>query len=123
MPRSPVLIFWRMINPVTRPLAGWAPWWVLVETRGRRSGKRRGTPLAAGPHDAQGMLVIAVHGRQSAWVLNAAAMPAVRIRHKGRWRQARAQVLPWDPAVVRTFNFYARSGPTFTSRDPLLVRF
>jgi deazaflavin-dependent oxidoreductase (nitroreductase family) len=123
MPRSPVVLFWRLINPVLRPLAGFAPWWVLVETTGRRTGKRRHTPLAAGPRDASNMLVIAVHGRRSGWVLNAEANPQVRVRHNGWWRSAQAEVLPWNPDVVRTFNVYARSGPTFTSQDPVLVRF
>ena len=69
------------------------------------------------------MLVIAVHARHSGWVLNAEAGPEVRVRHNGRWRPARAEVMPWDSDVLRAFNFYARSGPGFTSRDPLLVRF
>ena len=102
MPSSVVLLFWRIVNPLTRPLAGFAPWWVLVETQGRRTGKTRRTPLAAGPRQADGMAVIAVHGRSSGWVLNAEAKPDVRIRHNGRWRQARAEILPWDPELVRT---------------------
>ena len=116
-------LFWRIVNPITRPLAGFAPWWVLVETRGRRTGKMRRTPLAVGPRDGHSVLVIAVHGRESAWVLNAEANPDVRVRYLGRWHRAQAEVLPWDPAVARTFNFYARSGPAVTSRGPLLVRF
>jgi deazaflavin-dependent oxidoreductase (nitroreductase family) len=123
MPRALVLVFWRVVNPITRLLAGFAPWWVLVETTGRRTGKRRRTPLAAGPRDERGMLVIAVHGRRSGWVLNAENQPDVRVRHNGRWRRAQAAVLPWDAAVVRTFNFYARSGRVITALDPLLVRF
>jgi deazaflavin-dependent oxidoreductase (nitroreductase family) len=123
MPRSLVMLFWRLVNPITRPLAGFAPWWVLVETQGRRTGKRRRTPLAAGPRQADGMVVIAVHGRSSGWVLNAEANSEVQIRHNGRWRRAHAEILPWDPEAVRTFNFYARSGPRFTAKDPVLVRF
>jgi len=114
--------FWRLINPVMRPLAGFTPWWVLVETTGRKSGKVRRAPLAAGPHDVNGMLVIAVHGRHSGWVVNSEANPQVRVRYCGRWRDAKADVLPWDADVVRTFNAYARSGPAVTARDPLLVR-
>lgn len=123
MPRLLVQLFWRVVNPITRPLAGFAPWWVLVETRGRRTGKTRFTPLAAGPRQADEMLVIAVHGRRSGWVLNAEANPDVRLRHNGRWRNARAEILPWDAELARTFNLYARSGPLLTARDPLLVRF
>lgn len=118
-----VRLFWRVVNPITRPLAGLAPWWVLVETTGRRTGRTRRTPLAAGPRDTTQMLVVAVHGMASAWVLNAAADPNVRLRHKGHWRTAEAEVLPWDAAVARTFNAYARSGQALTGRDPRLVRF
>jgi hypothetical protein len=32
---------WRIINPANRVLAGIAPWWVVIETVGRRTGKRR----------------------------------------------------------------------------------
>jgi deazaflavin-dependent oxidoreductase (nitroreductase family) len=117
-----VRLFWRVVNPLMRVFAGLAPWWVLVETTGRRTGKPRRTPLAAGPRDEAGMLVIAVHGRHSAWVLNAEANPSVRVRYCGRWRSARAELLPWDEDRVRTFNLYARSGPKVTARDPQFVR-
>jgi deazaflavin-dependent oxidoreductase (nitroreductase family) len=117
-----VLVFWRIINPVLRPLAGFAPWWVLLETTGRRSGRPRRTPLAAGPRDSSCTWLIAVHGRHSAWVLNAEAERHVRVRHRGRWRPATATLVDWDPDVARRFNAYARSGPAVTGRNPLLVR-
>lgn len=68
------------------------------------------------------MLVIAVHGRHAGWVLNAEAQPTVRVRYCGRWRDAQAELMPWDAQVARTFNLYARSGPAVTSHDPLIVR-
>jgi hypothetical protein len=68
-------------------------------------------------------VVIAVHGRNSAWVMNVEAHPEVRIRHKGRWRSARAEIVPWEPGIVRTFSRYARTGPALTAQDPVLVRF
>jgi deazaflavin-dependent oxidoreductase (nitroreductase family) len=117
-----IMTFWRVINPVLRPLSGLAPWWVLVETTGRRTGRVRRTPLASGPRDAGGMLVIAVHGRHSGWVVNAEALPRIRVRHRGRWHDAQAEVLPWDAGIARTFNAYARSGPGLVGRDPLIVR-
>ena len=40
--------FWRVANPVALPLGGWMPFWVLLETTGHRSGRRRLTPLASG---------------------------------------------------------------------------
>jgi deazaflavin-dependent oxidoreductase (nitroreductase family) len=116
------VLFWRVVNPPTRLLAGFAPWWVLVETTGRRSGKVRRTPLAAGPRDALGMTVIAVHGRHSGWVLNAEASARVRVRHKGRWRSALAELLPFDAGMAQGFNAYARSGPRLVGRDPVIVR-
>src|SRR3954451_17906984 len=123
MPRSLVVGFWRVVNPPTRLLAGFAPWWVLVETTGRRTGKIRRTPLAAGPRDADGMTVIAVHGRHSGWVLNAEAAPAVRLRHKGRWHSAQAEIRPVDRETLRRFGLYPRSGIRLVGRDPVLVRF
>ena len=113
---------WRVLNPVNKLAAGWAPWWVLVETTGRRTGRRRTTPLAAGPGDSGHMWLLAVHGRHSGWVCNLTAQPAVRIRHRGRWRQATASLRPIDPEVVRTFNRYARTGPKVFGIDPCLVR-
>lgn len=103
-------------------MAGIAPWWVLVETTGRRTGQRRRTPLAAGPRDQSGMWLIAVHGRQSAWVRNLESTPAVRLRHRGRWHDATARVVPWDPEAVARFGAYARSGPRLLEQDPVLVR-
>jgi deazaflavin-dependent oxidoreductase (nitroreductase family) len=114
--------FWRVMNPLARPLAVWMPWWVAVETVGNRTGQRRRTPLAAGPHDAAGMWLIAVHGRHSAWVRNLEASPVTRVAHRGRWREATATVRPLDVDVVRRFNLYARSGPRLVGVDPVLVR-
>lgn len=117
------MIFWRVVNPIIRPLAGLAPWWVLVETMGRKSGKRRRTPLAVGRRDSTGMWVIAVHGRRSGWVLNAEAAQQVRYRHRLRWVEATTVVHDWEPAAVATMSAYARSGPRVTAHDPLLVHF
>jgi hypothetical protein len=64
-----------------------------------------------------------VHGPATAWVLNATAAPEVRLRHKGRWKSAHVDVLPWDPDLARTFNRYARSGPALSAGSPVIVRF
>ena len=119
--RKILVAFWRLLNPLMRRLAGLAPWWVLLETQGRRSGRARLTPLAAGPVDADGMWLIAVHGRAS-WISNIQASSTVRIRHRGRWRTAMAEVCPWDSTIASRFNAYARSGPVLTAIDPVLVR-
>lgn len=120
--RTRHMAFWKVINPPTRPLAGWAPWWVLLETRGHRTGIPRTTPLARGPVDGDVVWLISVHGRRAAWVRNLEATPAVRIKLSGRWNQARATVQDYDEAIARRFNAYARSGPRTLGIDPVLVR-
>ena len=120
--RSRHRIFWRIVNPPTRPLAGYVPWWVLLETRGRRSGKPRTTPLARGPVDGDVVWLAAVHGRHSQWVRNLEATPEVRIKLRGRWNPGHATVHEYDEATARRFNPYARSGPRTLGIDPALVR-
>src|SRR4051812_36745865 len=120
--RTALRAFWRVVNPLARPLAGVVPWWVLLETVGNRSGAIRRTPLAAGPMDGRAMLVIAVHGRASGWVRNIEASPRVRLRHRGRWRAGTAHVEELRPELLRRFNVYARSGPRMVGIDPVLVR-
>jgi deazaflavin-dependent oxidoreductase (nitroreductase family) len=120
--RARLVRFWRVVNPLARPLAGIAPWWVLLETTGRRSGQPRRTPLARGPMDEKTMWLIAVHGRRSAWVRNVAEHPAVRVRLAGRWHEGTASIHAYDDALVSRFNRYARSGPKTVGIDPSLVR-
>ena len=120
--RRLAVVFWRIVNPPTRPLAGIAPWWVLVETTGHKTGKRRRTPIATGPYDDTGMELIAAHGRHSAWVKNLENTPAVRIRHRRKWHPGVARVLDLDVAKTATFNLYARQAAGAIGIDPVLVR-
>ncbi len=116
------MLFWRVTNPAARRLAGIAPFWVVLETTGRRTGKARQTPLARGPQHGGATWLIAVHGRHSTWVRNVESRPHVRIRIRGRWLAGTATVLPWDESVARGFNRYARLGSTTLGIDPALVR-
>jgi deazaflavin-dependent oxidoreductase (nitroreductase family) len=120
--RSLMLVVWRIINPPNRLLAGVAPWWVLIETVGRRTGQQRRTPLARGPLDGDTTWLISVHGRHASWVKNLEDSPTVRLRIKGRWRTGRASVVRYDPEIIRRFNRYARSGPVTVGFDPALIR-
>jgi deazaflavin-dependent oxidoreductase (nitroreductase family) len=120
--RSVMMLVWRIINPPNRLLAGIAPWWVLIETVGRRSGNQRRTPLARGPFEGETTWLISVHGRHASWVKNLEASPAVRLRIKRRWRTGTAAVVPYDPEVIRRFNFYARTGPVTVGIEPALIR-
>lgn len=115
-------VYWRATNPLIRPLAGLAPWWVLLETTGNRSGAARRVPLASGPRDGESMWLIAVHGRRAGWVRNIEHSGSVRLRHKGRWSPATAAIEPFDPMIVERFSAYARLGPRSIGIDPVLVR-
>lgn len=114
--------YWTATNPLIRPLAGLAPWWVLLETTGRRSGKVRRVPLAAGPRYGESMLLIAVHGRRAGWVRNIEHYENVRLRHKGRWSPATATIAPFDPSMLERLSAYARLGPRSIGIDPVFVR-
>lgn len=120
--RKLALGFWRLANPVARRLAGVAPWWVVLETTGRRSGRPRRVPLARGPVDGQVAWLIAVHGSHASFAHNIAAEPRVRLKLRGRWRDGTATLARLDPAVVGRFNLYARMGPRTMGVDPKLVR-
>jgi deazaflavin-dependent oxidoreductase (nitroreductase family) len=120
--RSVMMLVWRIINPPNRLLAGIAPWWVLIETVGRRTGNQRRTPLARGPFDGDTTWVISVHGRHASWVKNREDSPVVRLRVKRQWRTGTASVVRYDPEILRRFNRYARSGPVTVGIDPALIR-
>jgi len=116
------MLFWRLFNPAARTLAGWAPWWVVLETTGRRSGRQRRVPLAKGPQDGSTVWLISVHGRRASFARNIQANSSVCLKLGGRWHVGRAAVLPMDPAVLRRFSLYARMGPRTLGIEPMLVR-
>lgn len=117
-----IRVFWRIVNPLVMLAAGHAPWWLVLETTGRRSGLPRRIPIARGPVDDRTHTILAAHGRRALWVRNIEANPNVRIRHRGRWREGTATLGPVDPAVLERFNFYARHANDLAAIDPLLVR-
>ena len=116
------MALWRPFNPVARALAGIAPWWVVLETTGRRSGKPRRVPLARGPVDGRTAWLIAVHGSHSSFAHNIAANARVRLKLRGRWREGTAELVDIDDAVLRRFSPYARMGPPTFGIEPKLVR-
>ena len=120
--RSLMMVVWRIVNPPSRLLAGIAPWWVVLETVGRRTGRPRRTPLARGPFDGDTTWLISVHGRHASWVKNLDGSPAVRLRVGRRWRDGTAAVVRFDTQIIRRFNRYARTGPAIVGIDPALIR-
>ena len=117
-----IRLFWRIVNPPVMLLAGFAPWWMMLETTGRRSGLTRRIPVAKGPMDGKTWWILAAHGRKALFVGNVEATPEVRVKHRGRWREGTATVHPMDPALLARFNFYARNANCAAAIDPLLVR-
>jgi deazaflavin-dependent oxidoreductase (nitroreductase family) len=93
----------RLFNPLVRaaaraglPLFGIA----ILETRGRRTGQARRTPVG-GAVAGDTVWVVAEHGRRAAYVLNLEADPRVRILLRRRWRTGIARVVPEDDPVAR----------------------
>ena len=64
---------------------------ILVETKGRKSGKIRNVPLLV-THFGEFILVGTIRGQQSQWVKNLAANPDVRYWWSGRPHKAKAHL-------------------------------
>ena len=99
-PKSVEVQFFRALNRVVEPLVrtGFgsprlAPsGFIVLETRGRRSGRVHRIPLAA-TRIGNYVLVATFRGNRSQWVLNLAARPRTRYWLGGRRREARAFVM------------------------------
>ncbi|HEX2042117.1 MAG TPA: nitroreductase/quinone reductase family protein [Acidimicrobiales bacterium] len=90
------------LNPAVK-LAAWAgvlPGYVVIETKGRRTGKRRRNVVGMHLEGSTGW-VVAEHGRHAGYVRNLDADPDVRIRIRRRWHGARAYVDDRDDAQAR----------------------
>jgi deazaflavin-dependent oxidoreductase (nitroreductase family) len=93
----------RLFNPLVKaaaaaglPLFGIA----ILETRGRRSGRTRRTPV--GPAvEGSVVWIVAEHGRRAGYVRNIEADPRVRIKLRGRWRSGVARAVPDDDPRAR----------------------
>lgn len=89
-----------LVNPVVSLVAGYVPWWALLETRGRRSGVPRRNPVGNGLK-GDTFWIVAEHGRRAGYVKNIKADPRVRIRVGGRWRNGVAHVMQADDPRAR----------------------
>ena len=88
------------VNPVVKVIAGYAPWWSLLETTGRKSGRPWRNPVGNGLH-GNTFWIVAEHGHKAGYVKNIKANPRVRLRVGGRWRSGLAHVLEDDDAHAR----------------------
>lgn len=81
----------------------------LLETTGRKSGRRRQTPVG-GARLGSAFWIVAVHGRDCAYVKNLTAEPAVRVKVRRTWHAGRAVVVPDDDALARHHQIVAANG-------------
>ena len=120
--RAVAMVLWKLLNPAAVRFAGIAPWWVVLETKGRESGRPRRVPLARGPATDETVWLIAVHGPHASFVKNLLADPEVRLKIRREWRSGQAHLQPLDARRLAQFNFYARGGPKTMGIDPAFVR-
>ena len=97
-----------LVNPIVKLVAGYVPFWSLLETTGRKSGEPRRNPVGNGLI-GDTFWIVAEHGRQAQYVKNIIANPRVRVRVQGRWRTGTAKLMPDDDtrarqAQLRRFN-------------------
>ena len=68
----------------------------LLETTGRRSGRRRVTPVTNGI-DRDRFWIVTEHGMRANYVRNLLVEPHVRVKAGGRWRRGEAHLVEDDP--------------------------
>ena len=78
---------------------------IVVETVGRRSGRRRRIPVGYIEEDGK-LIVVVEDGARADWVRNALAREEkLRIHYRGRWRAARLRLFEGDPeSYLRRMN-------------------
>ena len=86
----------KVANPVSRRLPGQ----VLLETKGRKSGLPRRTPVG-GRRIEDSFWLVSEYGDKSQYVRNIQADPQVRVRIKGTWYTGTAHLLPEDDPRAR----------------------
>lgn len=80
---------------VANPLMRLMPFQTLLETKGRKSGEPRRTPLG-GSRVGDQFWFVSEFGDKSQYVKNIQADPAVRVRLKGKWHKGIAHLVPDD---------------------------
>jgi deazaflavin-dependent oxidoreductase (nitroreductase family) len=101
MKRTLVVAFQKyFLNPVTKMFAGRGGL-VLLETIGRKSGKRRRTPMG-GKLQRDTVWIVAEQGTHANYVRNIQADPHVRVKVEGNWRAGTARTVPEDDARARS---------------------
>jgi deazaflavin-dependent oxidoreductase (nitroreductase family) len=73
----------RVVNPVTRLIAGRLPWFGILSYTGRRSGRRYRTPINVFPQGDVYVFAL-TYGSDVQWVKNVRAAGGCEIRTRGR---------------------------------------
>jgi deazaflavin-dependent oxidoreductase (nitroreductase family) len=115
--------FFRVLNSVVQPLAEagcfspeiWPTGLILLETTGRRSGRRYRTPVLAMMMDEH-VIVRTFRGERSDWFKNLRANPEVSYWAGGGKKRARATVhAPGEECETKTLPPFAALGVAATS--------
>lgn len=83
---------------------GLVPGHALIETVGRRTGKRRRTVIGVHVVD-ETVWIVAEQGSHAGYVANLRANPRVRLRVGRRWRAGDARIVPGDDPQRRLDHF------------------
>jgi deazaflavin-dependent oxidoreductase (nitroreductase family) len=85
-------------NRISGLIAGWMPWFGIVEHVGRTSGTVRRTPINVFRKRPSGYVVALTYGADTQWVRNVLAAGGCRLRTRGRWVELTAPRRFHDPA-------------------------
>jgi deazaflavin-dependent oxidoreductase (nitroreductase family) len=99
-----------VVSPIVRGLFRLglpAPGTAILETTGRKSGRRRRTPVTNGLDDGA-FWIVAEHGRRANYVRNIEANPHVRVGIGRRWRTGTARLVPDDDPRERLHHIASR---------------
>jgi deazaflavin-dependent oxidoreductase (nitroreductase family) len=99
-------------GPAMRTLlrAGLAPRaFALLETTGRRTGKKRWTPVGNGL-EGHTFWLVAEQGHDGDYVKNLLANPGVRVKVGRHWHTGTAEIVPEDDGLARRRSIDERNG-------------
>ena len=87
----------RLVNPLTRRIAGHLPWFGIVVVPGRRSGKIRRVPMNVFRRGDDYVMAL-TYGRDVDWVQNVLAAGGCSLETRGRMVDLRDPELIRDPS-------------------------
>lgn len=96
----------------------------LLETKGRKSGKPRLTPVGYSLEEGR-LWIVSEHGGRADYVKNIQAEPRVRMKIRGRWLNGTAHVVPGeDPSkhLRRQRNKVSAATVRLVGTGPVAVR-